>query len=157
MKKLVNWESITKTGNDVATEFIELADLDSIDSCIIEDRMNRIPQFVTAMKIEKSVEFITKRIKNYLIPTYIECQKQFPDILPEIGKGIKYEYKNIECVVSIIDNDVVYTVQICGMDFRTFADIRLYVIDQINEKYGINLTDLKEYKAIVTGNYCRVF
>lgn len=155
MYRFVEWENLTKTGNDIATEFINLAKLNSIDAKIIEDRRDRIPQYRTAMNINMSVEYITKRIKNYLIPKYKKISNLYPDILPSIDKNKNYEYSNIECVVNIIVNNQIYSIQIKNKNFQTFADIRLYVIEEIEKKYNIKLDHINNYETYISGKYNR--
>lgn len=155
MYRYVDWEQLTKTGNDIATEFINLGKLNSIDAKIIEDRRDRIPQYRTAINIGLSVEYITKRIKNFLIPKYKKVSNLYPDILPSIDRTKNYEYSNIECVVNIIVNNQIYSVYIKNMSFQTFADIRLYIIEEIEKKYNIELDQIKNYTTYVSGIYNR--
>lgn len=153
MYKYVNWENITPTGNDVADEFIRLAKLNSIDSKIIEDRRDLIPQYRTAMDIDKSKEYITKRIKNYLIPKYDEVSKQFPDILPSLNNGENNSYKSVQVIVSIETKNKIYSIKIQNKDFYSFKYIRLYVIEKIEEKYGIKLDEIGDYETYISGGY----
>lgn len=155
MYRLVNWEDITKTGEDVATEFIKLANLNSIDATIIENRRDRVPQYRTAMNINMSVEYITKRIKNYLIPKYKQTSNLYPDILPSLEKKKNYQYNHIDCIVNIVFDNVSYFVEITDKSFFTFADIRLYIIEKLEKKYKIKLDEITDYKCFVNGKYNR--
>lgn len=153
MYKLFEWETITITGNDVATEFIRLANLNSIDATIVENRRDRIPQYKTAMNIGLSVEYITKRIKNYLLPKYKQISNLYPEILPSVDKAKNYEYKNINCIVSIIVNNQIFSVNIINKNFITFADIRLYVIEELEKKYSLQLDNIEHYNCYISGNF----
>lgn len=153
MYKYVEWENLTSTGNDIADEFIRLAKLNSIDSKIIEDRRDLIPQYRTAMNIGKSKEYITKRIKSYLIPKYDEISKQFPDILPSLNNGENNPYKSVCVIVSIETKNKIYSIKIQNKDFYSFKHIRLYVIEKIEEKYGIKLDEIGDYETYISGGY----
>lgn len=153
MYKYVEWESITITGNDVADEFIRLANLNSIDSKIISDRRDLIPQYRTAMDIDKSKEYITKRIKKYLIPKYDEVSKKFPKILPPLNDGNNNCYKCVQAIVSIETKDDIYSIKIQNKEFFSFKHIRLYIIEKIEEKYGIKLDEIGDYETYISGGY----
>lgn len=153
MYKYVEWENLTSTGNDVADEFIRLAKLNSIDSKIIEDRRDLIPQYRTAMDIGKSKEYITKRIKSYLIPKYDEISKKYPDILPPLNNGENNSYISVHSIVNIETKNNMYSIKIQNKDFYSFKHIRLYIIERIEEKYGIKLDEIGDYETYISGGY----
>lgn len=153
MYRYVEWENLTKTGNDVAEEFIRLAKLNSIDAKIIEDRRDNIPQYRTAMDIDRSKEYITKRIKNYIMPKYKKISELYPDILPLMETEKDNKYINIVALVSVETEDGIFSIKIQNKDFLSFADIRLYIIEKIEEKYGIKLDEIGDYETFISGGY----
>lgn len=164
MKKYVNWNFITSSGNDVATDFIRLANLDNEEAKIILDRKNRRKtQYATAMEIGCSPRHITNKV-NELIEKYKETQKIYPDILPALNNSAEMkkfkkncEYKNISAIVNIESKDNIYSIKIVDEFFPTFMEIRLYIIDKLQEKYNILIDDLVKYgyQTYVSGNYFR--
>lgn len=153
MYKYVEWENLTSTGNDIAEEFIRLGKLNSIDSKIIRDRRDNIPQYRTAMYIDRSKEYITKRIKQHLIPKYEKISQLYPNILPLIDVNKKNKYENVQAMVSIETNDKIYSIKINNESFLSFEFIRLYIIEKIEEKYGIKLDEIGNYETHISGGY----
>lgn len=153
MYRLVDWNRITKTGLDVAEEFIKLAKLNDIDAKIIRDRRDFIPQHVTARKIDRSKEFITKRIKTFLMPKYEEICVIYKGRLPDINEKVKCTYQNVCAIVSIETKNNIYSIKIQNMDFVSFKHIRLYIMEKIEEKYGIALDEIGDYETYISGGY----
>lgn len=153
MYNYVDWNQITNTGKDVATEFIRLAKLNKIDSKIILDRKNEVVQYATAEAIQKSTEYITKRIKNKLIPLYIKTCEAFPNILPEVNIEKDCSYKNTEAIVNIKIDNTLYSVSLKRENFLDFADIRLTIIEKLQKKYNIEIEKTGHIKVYLSGTY----
>ena len=152
MINLVNWNALSKKGNDIATEFINLANLNEIDAKIIIDRKNKRTQRATSQTINKSVEWITKRIKTFLIPKYKEVSKIYPDILPLIETG----YTNVNAIVTIEYNDQTYSVSLQNDNKLTFDEIHDEVVEKIKEKYDLDVNTFSKYTVFVGGSYTRI-
>lgn len=153
MYNYVDWNEITSTGNDVATEFIRLGRLNQSDAKIIEDRKNEIVQYATAEAIQKSTEYITKRIKNKLIPLYLKACELYPDILPEPNMNKDCSYKHAQAIVNIKMNDTLYSVSLKRENFLDFADIRLNIIEKFQKKYSIEMEKTGKIKVYLSGTY----
>lgn len=150
MVRLVDW-TITNDGTPIVEEFIRLAKLDEIDSQIMRDRAaGNITQLATANKIDRSVEFITKRLKEYLIPKYKEISMKYSHILPIIREN---NYFGVNAVINIETEGSSFSVSLQNRNFETFEEIRLEIIKEIKEKYNVDLNELEFYKVFVGGTY----
>ena len=153
MYNYVNWNQITSTQKDVATEFIRLANLNKIDAKIILDRKNEIVQYATAESINRSKEYITKRIKDYLMPLYVKISEEYPDIFPSMNLNKDCSYKNVETIVNMEIDNTLHSVSLKRENFLDFADIRLSIIEKFQKKYGIEMEKTGPTKIYLSGTY----
>lgn len=155
MKKIIDWEKIIN-GKKIWEWFIELGELDEIDSKIIIYRKNKNKEIKDsnirslAQKCNVSEETIKKRTVK-LIEKYKQLMRIYPDILL-----INKEYTNVQAIITIVDkNDNYYTIEILYNDFDSFKDIYSEVVKQIQKKYNIDLNKIGPYRTIISGSYFR--
>lgn len=155
MKKIIDWEKIIN-GKKIWEWFIELGELDEIDSKIIMYRKDKNREIKDSnirslsQKCNVSEETIKKRTVK-LIEKYKQLMRIYPDILL-----INKEYTNVQAIITIVDkNNNYYTIEILYNDFDSFKDIYYEVVKQIQKKYNIDLNKIGPYRTIISGSYFR--
>jgi DNA-binding CsgD family transcriptional regulator len=149
MIRLVNWDEVVD-GKDIAEWFIELGHLNETDARIIRGRRDGKYQYEVASDANISVDTVKYR-GNKLMQKYKRLSKSYPDILK-----MKKEYENVSAAVSLITKTgEVYSVAFDSENFDTFANIREYVMKEIEKKYNIKIEEIGEYKTCIGGSYTR--
>lgn len=149
MIKLVDWDKVID-GKDIAEWFIELGHLNDVDASIIRGRRDGKYQYEVASDANISVDTVKYR-GNKLMQKYKRLSRSYPNILK-----IKKEYETVSAAVSLITTTgEVYSVAFDNKNFDTFADIREYVMKQIEKKYKIKIEEIGEYRTCIGGSYIR--